>query len=53
MKNSEVALFFLLFYNMIVTFLLAWNYFYLSERIDEKDNYISELLFELEKERNK
>ena len=42
-----VLLFFLIIYNLIITYLLIWGYYEFKERIDNKDDYIEKLHFQL------
>lgn len=53
MKNSDLVLFFLIIYNIIVsvTFYIIYNNLRLKN--SKLDNYIEELNFELAKERRK
>ena len=53
MKNSELLLFFFIFYSLILTFIMCYVYYELRERIEEKSHYIDELIFELAKLRKK
>ena len=48
-SNIILLLFFLIIYNLIITYLLFWGYFNFRERIDNKDDYIEKLHFELAK----
>ena len=49
MKNSELILFFFIIYDFIITILLVILYIKNKKRINEKDTYIDELIFELSK----
>ena len=53
MKNSELLLFFFIIYDFIITILLIILYIKNKKRINEKDTYIDELIFELSKRNNK
>lgn len=54
MKSSILLLlFFLIIYNLIITYLLIWGYYEFKERIDKKDDYIEKLHFQLANKREK
>lgn len=46
-SNLILLLFFLIIYNLIITYLLLWGYYEFRERIDKKDDYIEKLHFQL------
>ena len=46
-SNLILLLFFLIIYNLIITFMFLWNYFDYKKRIDNKDDYIEKLHFQL------
>lgn len=46
-SNIILLLFFLIIYNLIVTFLMLYGYCEFKERIENKDDYIEKLLFQL------
>lgn len=47
MKNSELLLFFFIIYSNIITIIMLWGYYEFKDRIDNKDDYIEKLLFQL------
>ena len=53
MRNSDLLLFFFIIYSNIITILLGYVYYELRIRIENKDKYIDELIFELAKLRRK
>ena len=46
-SNIILLLFFLIIYNLIITYLLLYGYYEFKERIDKKDDYIEKLHFQL------
>ena len=46
-SNLILLLFFLIIYNLIITFILLWGYFEYKERLNSKDDYIEKLHFQL------
>ena len=53
MRGVDFALLFFIIYDVIVTWIFYYIYSKTKERSNEKDKYIDELLFELEKARRK
>ena len=53
MRNSELLLFFFIFYDVIVTMVMLFSYYEFKERIEEKDDYIEKLKFQLANLRKK
>ena len=47
MKNSDLLLFFFVIYSWIITFMMCYMYCKLKETIDNKDDYIEKLKFQL------
>ena len=52
-SNLILLLFFLIIYNLIVTYLLIYGYYEFKERVNSKDDYIEKLHFQLANKRKK
>lgn len=53
MENKDLTLFFFIIYDFIITLLFFYIWWNTRKRSEDKDKYIDELLFELEKARKK